>query len=296
MNESQSLNNMNLSGASSTKGFEITGATLKWIAIITMLIDHIGAAILEPYAEMQMMTSGASSLWTLDMLLRGIGRLAFPIFIFLMVEGFYYTHDRKKYFFRMVLFSLISEIPFDMAFQRTLSMGWSQKIPLMDFSGQNVFFTLTLGFLAIWLTDNILSLTERKNSDGVINSEYSTEGTSEKKSSFLLVLLQIIGIFAVVVCCCYAAEYMETDYDSIGVLAMFACYLVKKKGGNYVLMMLAPVVILIFMSSSEATALVNLIFVFFYHGKKGRNINKWFFYFFYPVHLLILGITEYLII
>ena len=296
MNESQSLNNMNRSGASSTKGFDITGATLKWIAIITMLIDHIGAAILEPYAEMQMMTSGASSLWTLDMLLRGIGRLAFPIFIFLMVEGFYYTHDRKKYFFRMVLFSLISEIPFDMAFQRTLSMGWSQKIPLMDFSGQNVFFTLTLGFLAIWLTDNILSLTGKKNSDGVINSDYSTEGTSEKKSSFLFVLLQIIGIFAVVVCCCYAAEYMETDYDSIGVLAMFACYLVKKKGGNYVLMMLAPVVILIFMSSSEATALVNLIFVFFYHGKKGRNINKWFFYFFYPVHLLILGIVQYFLI
>ena len=296
MNETLNLQNMNGSDITPSNKFEITGATLKWIAIITMLIDHIGAAILEPYAEMQMMTSGASSLWTLDMLLRGIGRLAFPIFIFLMVEGFYYTHNRKKYFFRMVLFSLISEIPFDMAFQRTLSMDGSQKIPLMDFSGQNVFFTLTLGFLAIWLTDNILSLTEKKNSDGVIDSEYSTEGTSEKKSSFLFVLLQIIGIFAVVVCCCFAAEYMETDYDSIGVLAMFACYLVKKKGGNYVLMMLAPIVILIFMSSSEATALVNLIFVFFYHGKKGRNINKWFFYFFYPVHLLILGIIQYLII
>ena len=268
MNESQSLNNMNISEPSTSRGFEITGATLKWIAIITMLIDHIGAAILEPYAEMQMMTYGTSNLWILDGLLRGIGRLAFPIFIFLMVEGFYYTHDRKKYFFRMVLFSLISEIPFDMAFQRTLSMGWSQKIPLMDFNSQNVFFTLTLGFLAIWLTDNILSLTEKKNSYGVINSEYSTKGTSEKKSNFLLILLQIVGIFAVVVCCCFAAEYMETDYDSIGVLAMFACYLVKKKGGNYVLMMLAPVVILIFMSSSEATALVNLIFVFFYHGKK----------------------------
>ena len=288
---------MNGSDIATSNKFEITGATLKWIAIITMLIDHIGAAILEPYAEMQMMTSDASSLWTLDMLLRGIGRLAFPIFIFLMVEGFYYTHDRKKYFFRMVLFSLISEIPFDMAFQRTLTMDGSHKIPLLDFSSQNVFFTLTLGFLAIWLTDGILSFAERKNNEAMMAaSEISAKSTGDENFGVLFVLLQIIGIFAVVVCCCFAAEYMETDYDSIGVLAMFACYLGKKKGGNYVLMMLAPVVILIFMSSSEATALVNLIFVFFYHGKKGRNINKWFFYFFYPVHLLILGIIQYLII
>ena len=77
----------------------LTGSTLKWIAIVTMLIDHTGAAVLEKmlisgkYGEV----SAANPLYQTDMVLRGIGRLAFPIFCFLLVEGFLHTKNVWKY-------------------------------------------------------------------------------------------------------------------------------------------------------------------------------------------------------
>ena len=79
---------------------------LKLIAIITMLIDHI-AAVLIPSDTM---------LW---LVMRCIGRLAFPIFVFLLVEGFHHTRDVKKYLLRLGAFALISEVPFDLAFYGT---------------------------------------------------------------------------------------------------------------------------------------------------------------------------------
>ena len=125
-----------------------TGSTLKLFALIFMLIDHIGAVILEhgvilsynrqlPYA---LSYSASLSVSQIDQVLRGIGRLAFPIFCFLLVEGFFHTSSRKKYAFRLFLFALISEIPFDLAFNSSL----------LEFTYQNVMFTLLFGLLTIW--------------------------------------------------------------------------------------------------------------------------------------------------
>lgn len=97
--------------------------SLKWIAIISMLLDHIGA-VLFPWCE-----------W-----LRIIGRLAFPIFAYLLVEGFFYTKDLKKYLIRLGIFALISEIPFDLAFFGCV----------FELSHQNVFFELLVGMLMLY--------------------------------------------------------------------------------------------------------------------------------------------------
>ena len=96
----------------------INSFTLKMIAIVTMLIDHIGA-VLFPQTE----------------LLRIIGRIAFPIFAFTLVEGFFHTKDVKKYLMRLGILALISEIPF-------------------AFGHQNVFFTLFLGILMLYFIVN----------------------------------------------------------------------------------------------------------------------------------------------
>ena len=281
MSETQNFQNMNSADITTSKKFEITGAALKWIAIITMLIDHIGAAILEPSIPWDSPDVFDNSIFVWDSLIRGVGRIAFPIFIFLIVEGFFYTRSRKKYFIRMLMFSLVSEIPFDLAFQSGAfpKGGLTLDNPaFFNMESQNVFFTLTLGFLAMWLTETV---------EGFLNNKIATEVKS-KSNIFLYRFLLILSIFVIVMGCALAAEYLETDYSSYGVLAIFACYLAKKKSGNYPLMMLAPVVVLILMSTSEIPALIDVGLVLLYHGTKGKNINKWFFYAFYPVHLLVL--------
>ena len=88
----------------------ISGYWLKVIAVISMLIDHTSAVILEQIPGLE----------NPAFLMRIIGRLAFPIYCFLLVEGFYHTRSRAKYAGRLFLFALISEVPFDLAFSRRM--------------------------------------------------------------------------------------------------------------------------------------------------------------------------------
>ncbi|MCD8108866.1 MAG: conjugal transfer protein TraX [Clostridiales bacterium] len=106
----------------------INGFLLKLIAIVTMLIDHIGAVL---YPD--------------QMIFRYIGRIAFPVFVFLLVEGFYYTRNIRKYELRLLLFAIISECPFDLAFNDAV----------LEFQSQNVFFTLFLGLLMLELLKKV---------------------------------------------------------------------------------------------------------------------------------------------
>ena len=95
---------------------------LKLIAVVSMLTDHMGAVLFPQY------------IW-----MRYIGRLAFPIYCFLLTEGYLHTHSFKKYILRMTIFMVLSEIPFDLAFSHT----W------LNIHYQNVYWTLLLGLLAI---------------------------------------------------------------------------------------------------------------------------------------------------
>lgn len=110
------------------KGWGINGFMLKCLAVTTMLIDHVGMALYP------------GETW-----MRCIGRLAFPIYCFLLVEGAIHTSDRYRYLKRLFLFACISEIPFDLV----------RTAKLFDAGAQNVFFTLFLGLLAIELLEKI---------------------------------------------------------------------------------------------------------------------------------------------
>lgn len=115
----------------------LSGSALKVLAIVAMLIDHT-AICLQPLLQ-----SPVYSLFRLRvtpyLALRFVGRLAFPIFCFLLAEGFRHTRDRRRYALRLLLFALLSEIPFD------LFRGGQ-----LLYTGQNVFFTLLLGCLGLW--------------------------------------------------------------------------------------------------------------------------------------------------
>ena len=143
-------------GIAADSGFEAfvaahgwSGSTLKLIAVITMIIDHIGAGIVENFAvqypEGRLFGLDYDGLYTLDMILRGIGRIAFPIFCFLLVEGFTKTRSAWKYFGRLLLFGVISEVPFDLCFFRS-----AFYTPY-----QNVYFTLALGVLMMICMERI---------------------------------------------------------------------------------------------------------------------------------------------
>ena len=116
-----------------------SGSALKTIALVCMLIDHT-AHYLSSYFSKITFRFG-SGRQTLYWLMRRIGRLAFPIYCFLLVEGFLHTKDKRKYALRLLIFAVISEFPWDLAHFRKL----------LVFSSQNVFFTLFLGFCGMWL-------------------------------------------------------------------------------------------------------------------------------------------------
>lgn len=112
----------------------LTGAQLKVTAMVIMLIDHCAVALVSPMAAEE-------PLWSvLYLAMRTVGRLAFPLYCFLLTEGFVHTRNRRKYLSRLILFAVISEVPFDLIlFGR-----------MFDLDGQNVFFTLSIALAAIW--------------------------------------------------------------------------------------------------------------------------------------------------
>ena len=115
----------------------LSNSALKVIAVVTMVIDHIGVVFLSKTNIALLSTAGYTL--TLYELSRDIGRLSFPLFAFLLAEGFMRTRDRKKYGWRLFAFALISEIPWNLEHRGTIFFPESQ----------NVFFTLLLGYLAM---------------------------------------------------------------------------------------------------------------------------------------------------
>lgn len=241
----------------------MSGSTVKIIALITMLIDHYAACYLERVLTAEgiriYLDDGADMpglAWTY-LIMRLIGRIAFPIFVFLLVEGFLHTRNRWGYLGRLCVFALLSEIPFDMAFNLTDDQVFSGK--LIELSGQNVFFTLAIGLLVIIVLDFV-------------------RATFEKRVVRILLSLIIVGAgMALSVLLC-------TDYDCMGVLAIAVIYFFRNKrmaGVGFMCLLLTVTNFL------EITAFLSLLPIAKYNGTRGLRM-KYIFYVFYPLHLLLL--------
>lgn len=203
----------------------INGYQLKMLAVILMVIDHIGYLLFPQYN-----------------ILRNIGRIAFPIFAFLIAEGMFYTKNPEKYLLRLGIFAFIAEIPFDLFLKG--QMFYSSK--------QNVFFTLLLGASCIYI---------------------------------YLYVDHVIAKFPLMIAMIYMADYLNTDYAVGGVMMILAFYFTRGNllsntcflaGINYC-----------FYSGNQNYATLAMIPIAMYNGEKGRE-SKYFFYWFYPVHLIIL--------
>lgn len=250
----------------------LSGSTLKLVAIVAMFIDHFAAIILDRY----LVSIGILSLnqdtvllpenrtmliiYCIDLAMRLIGRLGFPLFCFLLVEGYYHTRNKAKYGMRLAMFALISEIPFDLGF----------KSQVLEFTYQNVFFTLFFGFVMIWGID-----------------EFNMQ-MKEKFEGKLRLFLCILGTVSITVAGGVIVELLKTDYASIGVITIVLMFLLHKKSfaGSMALGCLALTVRM----PVEITSFITVPLVAKYNGTRGLKL-KYFFYLFYPVHILLLALV-----
>lgn len=194
---------------------------LKLLAILFMVIDHIGA-IIYPDTE----------------LFRVIGRLAFPIFAYQLAQGYAHTSNYNKYMFRLWIFAIISQIPYTLAFD-TLRL--------------NVMFTFVI---ALFLIDKV----------------------AKKEYYWLFSVLALV-------------YFVEIDYSLYGILLPVAFYIFKdKKMWAFILTSIMTVIYMLYLQQFIVVyALIGIAIALYLPRNEVKvKMNKYFFYWFYPIHISIL--------
>ena len=233
--------------------FELTSFHLHVLAMAFMLCDHMWVTVI----------SGND--W-----LTCIGRIAFPIFAFMTVEGFYKTKNLKKYAGRLFVFAIISEIPFDLMISGGIFYPYHQ----------NVLWTFLLGIGLMWINERA------------------------KEKSALIRIIAAAGSLAIgfIVGILFMADY---HYGGIFMILVFYFFR-EKKWWNFI----AQLVLMIYINAEvlagyyftveifgmefeivrQGLAVLALIPIWLYRGKQGfyNKAVKAVYYWFYPVHLFAL--------
>ena len=240
--------------------FEITSLSLHILAMGFMLCDHLWGTIVP------------GNDW-----LTCIGRIAFPIYAFLLVEGYFHTKNLKKYVSRLLIFAILSEIPFNLA------MGSRVFYPIH----QNVLWSF---LIALWL----IHLNEKARKSGKVWKRILTGGLT-------VILGYILGLVTMV------------DFYHAGILMVLVFYFFR---GRKWWCFLGQIVFLWYINTEllggygyefqlwgqthffrrQGFAMLALIPIWLYRGKQGYH-NKFIqygCYAFYPLHLLILGLAKFL--
>lgn len=223
------------------RGISLTGFDLRMIATVTMVIDHIGACGL---------VRG-----DLNTLFRCIGRVAFPIYCFLLAEGAMRTRNMMKYLGRILIFALVSELPYDLLMHRRL---WYA-------GNQNILWTLLAALTGI--------------------AAYRLSRTKWKGT-----WKEILGPIAMVAML-LLAEHLRFDYGWQGVLLIYAMYIWRSEMQRIKYPYLLLVVLLFgsfWWNDIEILALLAFLPCCLYNGEKGPKCPGLLFYAFYPAHLLVL--------
>lgn len=211
---------------------------IKIIACITMILDHIKYAIPE-----------TRNFFTLY-----LSRISFPLFAFLLTEGYVHTKNLKKYYYRLIIFAIISQIPF-MLFRKLVG-EWKML---------NIMFTLLLGLIAITIYD-------------------------KEKRKYISIPFMILIIFL--------GKILKVDYGWYGVTTILLFYILKR---NKYIIPFAYLILLAlyyydrigslnFSTKNVLSILCSWLSTFIiiaYNGKEGKKI-KYFYYIFYPVHMLLI--------
>lgn len=250
-----------------SKAREITGTGLKLIAVITMFIDHIGAGLIENWLKTNagiISNDLYTKVFFVDLTLRLIGRMAFPIYCYMLVEGFKYTKDVKKYVMRLLGIAIISEVPFDYLFARKV----------FDWSHNNVLWALALGLVCLYAYSWV------------------------DKLSIDIRLIYVLRI-AVMGAGMAIAYFTNLDYKLAGIGCISVMYYLNGETAKQRMTAFALGVLILVLSSSliEVSAFLMLIPIYRYKGHQGANSPaiRRFFYLFYPAHIILLGVIAFLL-
>lgn len=227
----------------------LSSFVLKIIAIITMFYDHALKIIPRDF-------SIPVEVWI-------PGRIAFPIFCFLLVEGIEHTKSIKKYVLRIGILAIISEFIYDFVFYNAI----------LEFSDQNVLFELFLGLLVLWIYKFL---------------------KGKQKVEFIIFPLLFASILAMV---------LKFNYGMGGIFCIFLFYLGRDKKGIKKSLLYFFAIIMTTLNISNATIMLLQLYSLFaivpimlYNGKSGYKFSKYFFYAFYPAHLIVLYIIKLLML
>lgn len=230
---------------------------IKYIAVFAMLLNHISNVFME-----------RGSL--LSECLLDIGYFTAITMCYFLVEGYHYTRSKKKYACRLAAFALISEIPFCLAFTHE---------GIIEFYGLNMLFSLLICFMILL--------------------------SKEKISNKFLRVLAIAGLIMLSLICdwTFMAPVMTLLFAwskgqkrRIAVTYIISCIIFGLLNfADYAVAFSIKKGIICGLGSMTGMALSGIIIIFLYNGRrmeKGRTFSKWFFYIFYPSHLLILGLMR----
>ena len=262
--------------------WHFSASTLRILAILFMIIDHIGAYLLYNFQK----TSIATLM--LYKLLRAIGRLSFPLFVFLLIQGFEHSHNRKSYLLRLIITACISEPFFDYAGSRSF----------FNLNSQNTIFTLALILIMFLIL------------------EYIYQNVNPQILKIVLSILTLVITIAI-------GHMTKIDYGEVGPL--YACALLLLSGlirqnpsmsfGYMLILVFASSVIkhsishpdllcsssglYTILSSAMEIQLFSSLSVFIisaYDGTKGLKLPKKFCYAIYPAQLIIFALIKYFLI
>ena len=235
----------------------VTGYLLKYIAMVSMVLDHINMVVIrhgiyrpwmleEGYYCFDTVPSWFSGVHVLYRIFDILGHMAFPLYAFLLAEGFIHTRSRRRYLLTLLTFALLSEPIYNLAHYQSF---FGAQL-------QNVLFTLTIACGQLWL----LSLLEKKQLTGFTLWAWRTA-----------ILIGAGGL----------ALAIRSEYVFLGTLACALFYLLRHAGAWRLLGLLPLTVV-------SPWILLDTPLLFFYGGQRGRRGRKYFFYLFYPVHFLLL--------
>ena len=202
-----------------------SGAQLKYIAFLSMLADHVNKALIYPFL------SGEGILQRISDAFDILGRIAFPLFAFFLVEGFFKTGNRKKYFASLLIFGIISEIPFDMALSGVF----------FEPNSNNIMFTLALMLITIWIIDILKEKMQKL-----------------PKYIWYLVSFVIVGII------CFISMVTGLDYEYHAIMIGYLFYIFYNK--RVFAIFLGYLAIF-----KEVWSLIGFGLILTYNGKRGKQ-------------------------